>query len=602
MKRLRLGTSLLLISATLTSNALAQKNQDVRLTTDPLGVAYSDLPQIATSGDSVYIAWNDSRNDTGDFRSNVFFNRSLNGGATWLTSTLQLNTVQPRPFQSASPQIAAVDQSVYVIWKDSRNAPSNLPFRNEIFFRGSQDGGTTWLASELRLDTAPPSSGGSTDPQIAASGDSVYVVWADAREVNHWFIHFNRSLDRGATWLPSDIRLDSTLPGTVVSFDPQIAASGDSVYVTWRNDRDGPHDIYFNRSLNRGATWLPTDIRMNTSPPGSAQSFKPQIAASGDSVYVAWMDHRSPTGTYFNRSLDRGTTWLSSDLKLSEDGGGGIPQIAASGDAVYVTWSSRRNGAGDIYFNRSLDSGTTWLASDTRLDTDGLGAGISGFPQLTGFRDSVHVIWEDERTGGEFHPDIYYNRSLDAGTSWLASDIRLNTNEAGSGNSRSPQVIASGDSIYTTWVDSRNNLFRGEVYFNIPFGAQPYGEGTRGSGDFIPRLDSTDSLNIGNTFTLTVSNGLGGAFGQLGFGGPNSKATIPSVGGGQLLIDPVDFVVPIFLDGVPGTPGAGTYTLNCQIPVDSAFLGLNLNFQAAFLDAGARDGITLTNGVEAWIL
>ena len=70
----------------------------------------------------------------------------------------------------------------------------------------------------------------------------------------------------------------------------------------------------------------------------------------------------------------------------------------------------------------------------------------------------------------------------------------------------------------------------------------------------------------------------------------------------MLLIDPVDLVVPIFLDGALGVPGAGTYALICRIPADNAFLGLNLNFQAAFLDPGARDGITLTNGVEAWIL
>ena len=42
--------------------------------------------------------------------------------------------------------------------------------------------------------------------------------------------------------------------------------------------------------------------------------------------------------------------------------------------------------------------------------------------------------------------------------------------------------------------------------------------------------------------------------------------------------------------------------MELSIPVVNALLGFNLNFQAAFADAGATDGITLTNGVEAWIL
>ena len=176
-------------------------------------------------------------------------------------------------------------------------------------------------------------------------------------------------------YTPPDVRMDTDMPGGDRSQFPQIAASGDSVYVTWEDSRNGDQDIYFNRSLDGGATWLTDDVRLNTDAPGTAKSRFPEIAASGDSVYVTWQDSRhggrDSGEIYFNRSLDGGATWLTSDIQLNTDllgvADSFFPKIAASGDNVYVTWVDLRNditeyeNGYDIYFNRSLDAGATWM-------------------------------------------------------------------------------------------------------------------------------------------------------------------------------------------------------------------------------------------------
>ena len=96
------------------------------------------------------------------------------------------------------------------------------------------------------------------------------MTWQDDRNQRGIFdIYLNRSLDRGATWLTSDIRLDTDLSGAPGSLSPQIEASGDSVYVTWVEGREDiftgtAGDIYFNRSLDGGTTWLPSEIRLDT--------------------------------------------------------------------------------------------------------------------------------------------------------------------------------------------------------------------------------------------------------------------------------------------------------------------------------------------------
>ena len=118
----------------------------------------------------------------------------------------------------------------------------------------------------------------------------------------------------------------------------------------------------------------------------------------------------------------------------------------------------------------------------------------------------------------------------------------------------------------------------------------------------MPQLTGTDSLNLGSTYSLEVSDGLGGAQGVIGLGfGPASQSSIPIVGG-TLLVNPVDVWIPFVLDGVVGVPSAGSFSYHIPIPVNASLLGFNLNAQAGMFDAGATFGISLTNGVEAWIL
>ena len=73
---------------------------------------------------------------------------------------------------------------------------------------------------------------------------------------------------------------------TGISLNPQIAAIGNNVYVTWDDD---PHfwlhdDIFFAASNNNGTSFgTPINLSNNT-----GDSSEPQIAVSGNNVYVTW--------------------------------------------------------------------------------------------------------------------------------------------------------------------------------------------------------------------------------------------------------------------------------------------------------------------------
>jgi len=356
-------------------------------------------------------------------------------------------------------------------------------------------GGTTsgQVVPDLRLDSGPPGAANSLAPQIASSASMVCVAWEDHRNGSA-DIYFNRSLDGGQTWLPLDARLDGGPPGAT-SQNPRIAASGTSVYVVWEDDRDGSGGqyVYAARSLDGGSSWSPAQ-RIDRVPLGFYCA-GPEVAASGASVFVVWNDDRvdwAPS-IYFNRSLDAGATWQAQDLRIDRAPPGQFawtPQIASIGSSVYATWEDQRNGTSDIYLNRSTDNGQTWLATDRRLDTgDPPGAATSLFPRIAVSGSSVHVVWTDMRHQTTLTSDIYFNRSLDGGLTWMASDVRLNLGSPpGAVLAWLPTIAASGSSVYVAWEDLR--LGPVHVFFNRSGDA---------GGTWLPtaiQLDPTTNLSV----------------------------------------------------------------------------------------------------------
>jgi hypothetical protein len=88
--------------------------------------------------------------------------------------------------------------------------------------------------------------------------------------------------------------------------EPRIAANGaGKVFVVFACDPDDLRDIFLNFSLDNGASFQPTDLRLDTgTTAGDSESFGPRVDADGGGgAYAAWIDTRA-TGQegdiYFN--------------------------------------------------------------------------------------------------------------------------------------------------------------------------------------------------------------------------------------------------------------------------------------------------------------
>lgn len=433
------------------------RQNEIRIESDTPGASSSQTPQVECSSGHVYSVWVDGRNSASN--GDIYFNRSADNGLTWGTD-VRLNTgALAGAALVQTPRIAADLNFVYVVWEDRRNGSP------DIYYNYSADFGATWLAAAVRLDTGTtPGADNSWAPEVDAHGGNVYVVWSDDRN-GDGDVLFNYSNDAGTTWQTSALRIDKA-PAGVWSNLPQISCQGPNAYVTWWDARNGNDDIFVNVSNSGGATWQAADTRLDT---GTGLSGQPRICSEGNAVYVGWVDQKNGLqDIYFNRSTDNGATWLAADIRLDT---GDLPgassadavDLACSGTNVCAVWSDYRNGQADVRYNVSTDNGATWLAGDIRVDADYIaGSNASAFPQVSVQGSHVYVAYVDYRHGT---PDIYFRYSVNLGANWYNYDIRLDAGDlAGANASISPQLTSDGSHVYAVWTDSRNG--NGDVYFS----------------------------------------------------------------------------------------------------------------------------------------
>ena len=599
MKEMVVGVAAL--GLLLVAHAHAQK-AEVRLNRGAVGPRYAQFPKVCADGDRVFVVYNDDRNGPGD----LFFQRSMDRGETWLEADIRLDADIPGIGHSLEHQIARSGETLYVVWREYSS-----PATHNFYMNMSRDLGETWLKAPLLVGISQAPGTRVAVPSICADELGVYLAFVavspspngDAR------VFFNRSLDGGATWLSSDVLLSAPGLNPPPTSLPVIAGGGDGVvYVAWGDYRRGMWDIFFDRTLDAGQTWLPAQIPLSTKPSGAGNAVLPQIVAEGHSVYVAWVDDRDKgpfaggADIYFNSSSDRGATWRATDVRLDTDVPGAAasswPDLSVDGQNVYVVWEderlSVRPARAAVFLNWSADGGDSWQASDIQVSLGaastprGRFGSLASYPKVASENGLVLVAWNEDRGGFE---DVYCNRSVDEGKSWLREDVRLETGAVGAAVSTYAEVAMGSDHAYVVWVDDRDarSAGRTDVYFNVPFALHSYGEGTVGASDCAPELSGSGFATIGSTVQLSITDAPVSDLGVLAVG-TTPRVTTPTFGG-TLHLNPL-MVLPVTVHP------DGRATLPVPIPDDEALVGEGVLFQFLGIDAAAPAGVSMSNGLE----
>jgi len=121
----------------------------------------------------------------------ILFLISINLYAQWEPDVrLTFDDARSRIYFNNAWQIAAIGDTVHVVWIDKRDGNC------EIYYKHSIDGGTTWEI-DTRLTYNPETQ---CAPGVAVSGSYVHVVWEDFRNGSYFEIYYKRSTDGGTTW------------------------------------------------------------------------------------------------------------------------------------------------------------------------------------------------------------------------------------------------------------------------------------------------------------------------------------------------------------------------------------------------------------------
>jgi len=390
-----------------------------QLSTNPDGDANAENPEIACVGEQVFVVWEDDRDSELGHR-NVYFRASQDEGRLWQPEQL-LSSDEDGDWDALEPRIAAdpdpngVDVRMYVAWYDNRFGAYDI-------YVQSGTNGYNWLVDEIRIDTDPPGAAYSAHPLIASDGiGGVYVAWEDSRDGTN-AVYAHHSSDWGNNWLGSDVRLDGpsddadafglALAVDRARTDPPVPA----VYVAWHDGRNGPKDIYLNRSTDAGGTWQGEPTRIDNDAPGSANSFYPALNVVDDRVLVTWHDDRDVGFDIFVRSSDdAGASWLSEsrvDTGVAGSAHSLDVRVARTGDRVAFAWSDYRapievgaDAQPDIYYRISENEAYQFPSDDVRVDDDPEATAISDDVQIAIAGPSVHLVWVDYRLG---NADLWY--------------------------------------------------------------------------------------------------------------------------------------------------------------------------------------------------
>ena len=384
------------VSCILTSFGYAQWEPEVQLTYagNPARIwANNGWFLAATAGGALQTAWWEGR----DGNPEVYGKRSTDGGTTWLPDQNLSND----PDSTSCPSLAVSDSIVHLVYKDKSGGWGAL-------YQRSTDGGATWSADTALARFSSPIGGCMTD---AVRDSTVHVLWAVFHGA-YTQVSYRRSLDRGITWQPEVLLTHDSAR----SEDPSVAVSESAVHVVWFDTRNGPGDVYYERSLDNGATWGP-ETRLTSD---SAIAYAATVAAVDSLVHVAWIDRRGggyQFQIYYMRSTNWGATW-EPEVRLTDNSGACMfPVLAAVGRNAHIVWYDNRTGNNQLYYRNSTDGGLDWT-SEVRLTQTSTN---SSNPAIALSGGAIHVVFCDDRSGDT---ELYYlrNPTGNAGTEEMMKD------------------------------------------------------------------------------------------------------------------------------------------------------------------------------------
>ena len=351
----------------------------------------------------------------------------------------QTATVAPSHFGNMHPRVV-IDRlgNPMVIWGKG-NA------KQVYFARWTGNGFSNPLL--LNPDTIPVFAASWAGPDLAAHGDTVYVVFKETPEDTNG-IYLVHSFDGGATF-SGPARVEAI--GDSISRFPSVAtdAAGKPLVAFMKFDPGWVNSRYVvAKSDDYGNTFSP-DVPSSRFSGGTVCDCCPStLAASGNTVALLYRDNLNNLrnnwagisfdgGSNFNEGIKvDNTDWMISSCPASG------PDGVISGDQLYSVFMSAASGKPLCYRSRSNISNSQ-LESIEPLTGDFAGLGLQNFPRIAASDNAAAVVWK-QTLNGSSQLAVQFTNSVQNGFSPGYEVLAAN-------NVENTDVALTTGKIYVVW-------------------------------------------------------------------------------------------------------------------------------------------------------
>ena len=408
-----------LVGTVFDSNTFAIENSTFILS----NITYDSInPEISVSGDDIYSSWIsnvDSNN------SDVMFTKISNVSGL----PTSISNVSDTPGISNIIKLKSSKNNVYITWEDKQSG------QWQLLFRKSQDSGETFSNLRNLSDTT----GNVHLHDLSTSRGNVFVVWAANENVSstNKDIFFRRSVNFGNSF-DKTINLSNNPDD---SLDPHMITNenGTIIYIVW-TECDIKHDdpicsIVFTKSLNQGESFTgPVKISngMWHSDDRSTLNYVLNHTAANNNL------NEPSSNTSFNSMIKEGSSSINPSIFSTPDG-----------RQIYVIWEQIMSAKGnsEIFLTSSKDYGSSFNQISNVSNTPATSRLAYG--QLLG--KDIYVAWSDTINHSRTF-DIMLREIDDQGTTNYVRNLSNN-----SGNSISPNLLATDGKLFVTWTDNTKN-------------------------------------------------------------------------------------------------------------------------------------------------
>jgi hypothetical protein len=452
-------------------------------------------PSIAVSRTNAQIIvatskWFDTTDQpAGRANNRVVYYHSSNGGQTWATSVLGLETPQKTWSRASSASVVSdLDGNFYlgVLMRD------NASFDSGVYIFKSIDGGKTFnnpipavfdignlsapkIADKcyITVDTSPAS----------PFKNTVYAIWPSTEPTRKVILTNHLKPSETSFSEPRTISHNGDMRGPSITIGPN-----GEVYAAWEGIGN-PRVILFNASTDGGDTFLPL-----TATPGidfKAHAFTGALFEVGTQGFVI-------------RPVPRMNSFPVIDVDRSNGPHRGM---------IYIAWAETTNGVNSDVFIKRLtppDGHKPEVSPVVRVNDEPIADQFFPWLSVDPKDGTVEVAFYDRRNDPAGNAiDVYFARSTNGGVSFdenmrlssASSDPRVQADILGSTSSQ----IGIGDYIalqalngkaYLLWTDTRREkqeIFFGKIDFEPSSDPGDGGGGGGGGGGNEPANDSCQS-------------------------------------------------------------------------------------------------------------